>query len=562
MSEQQQQTNALVADLKGKLNIRDVSNNNNKTGTSSSSNPNQEQPRRRNNKPRKTKQHQQQKEKQLGKEGRNDSNQQPGKKFGNGKAQEKHRRKNHHSSKRKNKRDDDNDDDDAGKEGLVERSSGNAGGTNLSDHGELSASATPFVPGGGNGFSLRKEASVEEGEEKNGADVKKSRGGRSNRVGGKDSTLSSNDQQKKSKRAEQKSKSQKKDGTSNPDKKNSQKSKDRKKDKDVASQKKDNQKDKGLHENKQKTSKSNRSGEMKHSKPKEKTSSSKSGERSPFTSSSEKAPNQPQTTNDLNYGKGSKIVVLHVAEKPSIAQSIAKGLCSNGAKAVGKSLPVHEFSGVKFSKAPNASVVVHKVTSVAGHVFSVDFPNQYQSWDSTDPLELFTAPIVQKPCKGSIVKHLQSEAKNVDFIVLWLDCDREGENIGFEVLQCTMHLMKDGGSSHYDRVYRAYFSAINPSDIQKAYNALGKPDRNQSLSVDARQELDLKVGVGKCSRIQNRRLQISAIAMLYFKLNFIFKLSADSRQDTSKEGMEILTRLSSVTVLAKRQPLVLLFRGT
>ena len=505
--QQQQQTNVLVADLKEKLNIRDVSNNNNSNNnTSSSSDYNQEQPRRRTNKPRKMKQ-KQQKQKQLGKEGGHDSNQQSGKKLGNGKAQERHRRKNHHSSKRKNKRDDndDDDDDDDVKEGLVERStgSGNVGGTNLSDHGELSASATPFVPGGGNGFSLRKEASVEESEEKNGADQKKSRGGRSSRGGGKESSLSSNDQQKKSKRVEQRSKSQKKDGTSNSDRKNSQKSKDRKKDKDIASQKKDNQEDKGLHENKQKTSKLNRSGEMKHSQPKGKTPSSKSGDKLPFTSSSEKAPNQPQTTNDLNYGKGSKIVVLHVAEKPSIAQSIAKGLCTNGAKAVGKSLPVHEFSGVKFSKAPNASIVVHKVTSVAGHVFSVDFPNQYQSWDSTDPLELFTAPIVQKPCKGSIVKHLQSEAKNVDFIVLWLDCDREGENIGFEVLQCTMHLMKDGGSSHYDRVYRAYFSAINPSDIQKAYNALGKPDRNQSLSVDARQELDLKVGVGKCSRIQN-----------------------------------------------------------
>lgn len=58
----------------------------------------------------------------------------------------------------------------------------------------------------------------------------------------------------------------------------------------------------------------------------------------------------------------------------------------------------------------------------------------------------------------------------MDFIVLWMDCDREGENINFEVLSCCQHLMR-GGS--YDRVYRAHFSAINESDILKAYNSLG-----------------------------------------------------------------------------------------
>ena len=214
---------------------------------------------------------------------------------------------------------------------------------------------------------------------------------------------------------------------------------------------------------------------------KKKTNSNKS---KPTSSSKPAAPsippNQPQTTNDINYKKGSPITVLHIAEKPSIAQAIAKGLCKGTSidSCPYSKLPVYEFtvpaSNQPFPKAPHTSKCIHKVSSVAGHVFSVDFPSSYQSWDLVDPADLFHAPIQKKANQGSVVKHLQSCAKNVDFIVLWLDCDREGENIAFEVLDCCLHLMNKNGDDEYDRVYRAYFSAINPSDIQKAYGKLGK----------------------------------------------------------------------------------------
>jgi DNA topoisomerase-3 len=53
-----------------------------------------------------------------------------------------------------------------------------------------------------------------------------------------------------------------------------------------------------------------------------------------------------------------------------------------------------------------------------------------QNWDLVDPADLFDAPVQSSPeGKGGVVQHLEREAQGMDLLVLWLDCDREGENI-------------------------------------------------------------------------------------------------------------------------------------
>ncbi|MEQ2172256.1 DNA topoisomerase 3-beta-1, partial [Goodea atripinnis] len=198
--------------------------------------------------------------------------------------------------------------------------------------------------------------------------------------------------------------------------------------------------------------------------------------------------------------------VLMVAEKPSLAQSIAKilskGSCTSR-KGLNGACSVHEYSG-----SFQGQTVRFKMTSVCGHVMSLDFTGKYNNWDKVDPAELFSkAPTEKKEAnpKLNMVKFLQVEARGSDYVVLWLDCDKEGENICFEVLDA-IHPVMNKGSVRDQSVFRAKFSSITDTDIWNAMNRLGEPNRNEALSVDARQELDLRIGCA-FTRFQTKYFQ-------------------------------------------------------
>nr|CAB3457482.1 unnamed protein product [Digitaria exilis] len=204
--------------------------------------------------------------------------------------------------------------------------------------------------------------------------------------------------------------------------------------------------------------------------------------------------------------------VLMVAEKPSIALSIASALSGGRMSTRKGSTDVHEFDG-KFQ----GSYAKFKVTSVIGHVLSVDFPPAYQNWEGTDPMDLFEAPVLRSECNPKVLtrlsspfflkpahirRHLAQEARGCTNLILWLDCDREGENICYEVIECTGIPENEVGR----RIFRARFSSITEKDILNAMENLVLPNKDEALSVDARQEIDLKVGVA-FTRFQTRYFQ-------------------------------------------------------
>lgn len=174
-----------------------------------------------------------------------------------------------------------------------------------------------------------------------------------------------------------------------------------------------------------------------------------------------------------------------VAEKPSLAESIAHHLSHGHATKRSRALPVFEYTG-RF-RGQQAFI---KVTSTTGHVFGCDFTSKYQDWNRVDEDTLFSAETIKSEKSGAkVVSHLKSESYGCDALVLWLDCDREGENICFEVMQVVR-----SNISELSRIWRAKFSAITQQELQHAMDNLIKPNKDVSDAVDCRQELDLIVG--------------------------------------------------------------------
>ncbi len=99
--------------------------------------------------------------------------------------------------------------------------------------------------------------------------------------------------------------------------------------------------------------------------------------------------------------------VLMVAEKPSIADTLAKALIRGSFNSRRGATPVLEGNGTFQGKPAEL-----RITSVAGHVFSTDFPDKYNNWDKVDPQELFEAEVIKMDSnpKMHMPAHLKRDA--------------------------------------------------------------------------------------------------------------------------------------------------------
>ncbi|XP_028766082.1 DNA topoisomerase 3-alpha isoform X2 [Neltuma alba] len=186
---------------------------------------------------------------------------------------------------------------------------------------------------------------------------------------------------------------------------------------------------------------------------------------------------------------GRTVNVLNVAEKPSVAKSVATILSRNQGLRVreGRSRYNKIF---EFNYAIRGQPCHMLFTSVTGHLMELEFEERYRKWLSCDPADLYHAPVHKfvPEDKKDIKRTLEEESRRCQWLVLWLDCDREGENIAFEVIEvCT-------AVNRHLTLKRARFSALIDREIHQAMQNLVEPNKWFADAVDARQEIDLRIG--------------------------------------------------------------------
>ncbi len=153
-----------------------------------------------------------------------------------------------------------------------------------------------------------------------------------------------------------------------------------------------------------------------------------------------------------------------VAEKPSVARSIARLLKSKGINAY--------------------------VTSVRGHVLNADFPEGYE-WNSIDPSKLFSVREFRSIVSDErSYKELEKAFKKDGVLVVATDNDSEGELIGYEIL--SIYRATKGNQASYKRMR---FNSTNPGELWRAWNNLEDSlNMNWVMKAMLRQHFDLVTG--------------------------------------------------------------------
>ena len=128
----------------------------------------------------------------------------------------------------------------------------------------------------------------------------------------------------------------------------------------------------------------------------------------------------------------------------------------------------------------------YDVVSLRGHIIELDYPEQYNDWSASSPVDLVYAPQVKTIRVKSILNTIKSLMDSADEIIIATDFDREGELIGMETVVAA--------GADMSKVKRAKFSALTKLEVENAFANLVLPDERLANAAEARQIVDLSWG--------------------------------------------------------------------
>ncbi|MDR0791307.1 MAG: topoisomerase I, partial [Methanomassiliicoccaceae archaeon] len=169
---------------------------------------------------------------------------------------------------------------------------------------------------------------------------------------------------------------------------------------------------------------------------------------------------------------------LVITEKANAARRISTILSDGKAK----SGTVGGAGIISFSAADGD----YDVISLRGHILELDYPEEYNDWSGSSPVDLVYAPHVKIVRAKNTLDAIRKLSKESDEVIIATDYDREGELIGMETVRAAGADLK--------KVKRARFSALTKGEVETAFASLTEPDVRLSDAAEARQIIDLAWG--------------------------------------------------------------------
>ncbi|KAG0438056.1 DNA topoisomerase 3-alpha [Dictyocoela muelleri] len=195
--------------------------------------------------------------------------------------------------------------------------------------------------------------------------------------------------------------------------------------------------------------------------------------------------------------------ILNIAEKPSVARTISTLLSQTKQTSNTKNKYI---KNITFPFKFNNEDVLMTFTSVLGHLKTLEYERQ-SKWTEICPFDLFSDPVRKSVTDKTVMENIHRQVRAADMLIIWTDCDREGENIAIEIKDVAWEVKPI-------TVRRARFAGISRDDILSALDGLTDINEYESKAVDTRMELDLRIG-SSITRLQTLLLGLPKMVISY-----------------------------------------------